>query len=88
MTGRGGRPSRHRLACQEVVELVTDYLEGALTPALRARLDEHLRVCRHCAEYLRQVRTMVRAVGRLAAPALDPRGREELVAAYRRWSAA
>jgi anti-sigma factor RsiW len=86
--GRGGRPSRHRPACRDVVELVTDYLEGAITPELRARLDEHLRACRHCAEYLRQMRTMVRAVGRLAAPALDPRGRDDLVAAFRRWTAA
>ncbi|MEA2828593.1 MAG: hypothetical protein QOG43_3032 [Actinomycetota bacterium] len=70
------------------MELVTDYLEGALTPALRARLDEHLRACRHCAAYLRQMQTMVRAMARLAAPALDRRAREELIAAYRRWTAA
>jgi anti-sigma factor RsiW len=89
---RQSRPPASRLGCQEVVELVTDYLEGALTPQVRARLDEHLRACRHCAAYLGQMRTMVRATGRLAAPApapaLDLRGREELVATYRRWTAA
>ncbi|HEX7276674.1 MAG TPA: zf-HC2 domain-containing protein [Acidimicrobiales bacterium] len=81
-------PGRRRLACQEVVELVTDYLDGALTPELRARLDDHLRACRNCAAYLQQVRTMVRAFGRLAAPALDRRSRDELVELYRRWTAA
>lgn len=77
-----------RLGCQEVVELVTDYLEGALTPDLRARLDAHLEACRNCAAYLAQMRTMVRALGRLAAPALDRRARDQMVELYRRWIAA
>ncbi len=67
-----------------MVELVTDHLEGALGPAVRARLEEHLRACRHCTAYLRQMRTMVRAVSRVAPPPLDRRGRDELVARYRR----
>ncbi len=77
-----------RLGCQEAVELVTDYLEGALTPELRARLDAHLRACRDCAAYLRQMRAMVRALGRLAAPAVGPRARDELVGCFRQWTEA
>ena len=81
-------PRRRELRCQEVVELVTDFLEGALPPAARARFEQHLRACLHCADYLRQMRTVVGALGRVAAPAPDRRHREELVAAYRRWTAA
>ncbi len=81
-------PRRRPRGCQEVVELVTDFMEGALTPAVRSRLDTHLRVCRHCASYLRQMQAMVAAARRIAAPALDRRHREELVVAYRRWTAA
>ncbi len=73
-------PRRRPLGCQEVVELVTDFLEGALTPEVRARLEDHLRACRSCAAYLAQMRTMVRALGRLSAPAVDSGAREELVA--------
>jgi anti-sigma factor RsiW len=80
---------RHReLRCQEVVELVTDYLERALPPAVRARFEQHLRACRHCADYLRQMGAVVGALGRVVAPALDRHRRAELVAAYRRWTAA
>ena len=83
--GDGGPPP---LACREVVELVTDYLEGALSPAWRARLGEHLAACRDCAAYLDQLRTMVRALARVRPPDLDRRVRQELLAAYREWIAA
>ena len=79
---------RRPLGCQEVVELVTDFLEGALTPEVRARLEEHLRACGSCAAYLAQMRTMVRALARLPAPTLDRATRDELVERYRRWTAA
>ena len=81
-------PRRRRLGCQEVVELITDFLEGALSPEVRARLEDHLGACRSCAAYLAQMRTMARALGRLSAPAVDPGAREELIASYRRWTAA
>ena len=82
-------PRPRRLSCLTVVELVTDYLDAVLTPDVRARLDEHLRSCSDCAEYLRQIRVMVRALGRVAPPApLDGPARDELFALYRRWIAA
>jgi len=76
------------LRCQEVVELVTEYLEVTLTPDVRARLELHLQACRNCAAYLEQVQAMVRALGRLAAPALDPQATADLLREYRRWTAA
>ena len=45
------------LSCQELVELVTDYFDGALPPAQRARFDAHVAECDACATYLEQMRT-------------------------------
>lgn len=56
---------RDEISCQRWVELVTDYVEGALAPEVVARIDQHLRRCQGCANYLEQMRTTIRAVGRL-----------------------
>ncbi len=73
------------LVCREVVELVTDYLEGTLPRAQRRRLEEHLGDCEHCAEYLRQMRVTIAVTGRLRSEDLTPRMRAELISLYRRW---
>jgi anti-sigma factor RsiW len=77
--------SRDELVCQEMVELITDYLEGALTRSQRRRFDAHLAGCEHCTEYLRQMRTTIRLTGQLHAEDLTPAMREDLTAIYRRW---
>jgi anti-sigma factor RsiW len=51
------------LACNELVELVTDYLESALPPAERARFDAHLTECPDCVEYVAQMHRTIVAVG-------------------------
>jgi anti-sigma factor RsiW len=80
------RMLRHRdLVCQQVVELVTDYLEGALSRAARRRFEAHLADCPHCTEYLAQMRATISLTGRLAPEDLTPQMREELVEVYRRW---
>jgi anti-sigma factor RsiW len=61
------------LACQEVVELVTDYLEGALPRSQRRRFEAHLAGCENCAEYLEQMRATIRLTGRLRAGDLTAR---------------
>jgi len=71
------------IRCQEVVELVTDHLEGRLSAGRRARLELHLRSCPGCRAYLAQVRALVRAAGRLPAEELPPALRQELLAAFR-----
>ncbi|HTD09965.1 MAG TPA: anti-sigma factor [Solirubrobacteraceae bacterium] len=73
------------LVCQEVVELVTDYLEGTLSRSQRRRLEAHLAACEHCSEYLEQMRTTIRLTGRLQAEDLTPEMRDEFTAIYRRW---
>jgi anti-sigma factor RsiW len=73
------------LVCQQVVELVTDYLEGALSAADRRRFERHLAGCPHCTEYLAQMRETLRLTGRLTADDLTPEMRTDLTELYRRW---
>jgi anti-sigma factor RsiW len=78
---------RRRIVCRQAVELVTDYLEGALSGRERARFEAHLRDCPHCNEYLRQIRTTIEVTGKVTPRSLAPKARRELVAIYREWSA-
>ncbi len=77
--------SRNELVCQQVVELVTDYLEGALTRSQRRRFEAHLADCEHCSEYLEQMRATIALTGRLRAEDLTPEMREDFTALYRSW---
>jgi anti-sigma factor RsiW len=78
---------RRAIVCQQAVELVTDYLEGALSSRERARFEAHVRACPHCTEYLRQIRATIDATGHVTARSLAPKARRELVSLYREWSA-
>ena len=78
---------RRDLVCRQAVELMTDYLEGALSARERARLEEHLGACPHCSEYLAQIRATIAAVGRIEPESLPPEARDDLVALYRQWKA-
>ena len=81
------RSRQPELVCQQVVELVTDYLEGALPGADRQRFERHLAGCPHCTEYLAQMRETIRLAGRVAPEDLTPVMRAELTDLYRRWRA-
>jgi predicted anti-sigma-YlaC factor YlaD len=78
---------RDEMACRELVEAVTDYLEGALSDADRARFEEHLEVCRGCRTYLDQMRRTIELAGRLTSEdvAVPASARDSLLAAFRRW---
>ncbi len=78
---------RRAVVCQEAVELITDYLEGALSRRDRARLDAHLAGCPHCHEYLEQMRATIAALGRVEPDELAPEVRDELVSLYQAWRA-
>jgi len=75
------------LPCQEVVEMVTDYLEGALPAGDRRRFEAHLVGCPNCTEYLAQIRETIRLVGRVTTEDLTPEMHTELTDLYRRWRA-
>jgi anti-sigma factor RsiW len=71
------------MSCRELVELVTDYLEGGLSHDERSRLEEHLRECRYCVEYVEQMRQTIEALGGLGEESLAPGTRRELLEAFR-----
>jgi len=73
------------LSCQELVELVTDYLEGALPAELRERFDEHISHCSGCRTYLEQMRLTIRTTGTLAPESLSPEAEGTLLEAFRGW---
>jgi anti-sigma factor RsiW len=73
------------LTCQEVVELVTDYLEGRLDDPARQRFEEHVAECAACALYIEQMRLTVRALGHIPPESISPEAQEELLAAFRDW---
>jgi anti-sigma factor RsiW len=74
-----------QLSCQELVELVTDYLEGALSPEDAARFEDHVGRCTGCAAYLEQIRQTIVLTGRLTPESLSPEAERELLDAFRRW---
>ena len=78
---------RRDIVCQQAVELVTDYLEGALSRADRRRFEAHLAGCPHCTEYLAQMRATIALTGDLTADDLTPQMQDEFIALYRQWSA-
>jgi anti-sigma factor RsiW len=78
---------RRRLTCRQVVELVTEYLDGVMDPPRRARFEAHLAGCDGCTAYLEQFRTTVAVVGRLDADEVPEPVMNELLAAFRSWTA-
>jgi anti-sigma factor RsiW len=79
---------KRELVCREMVELITDYLEGALSRSQRRRFEAHLADCEHCTEYLSQMRSTIRLTGRLQAEDLTPEMRQDFGELYRRWRVA
>jgi anti-sigma factor RsiW len=75
------------ISCQELVELVTAYLEGALSGDDRARFEEHLAGCVGCTNYLEQMRTTIRLTGMLSPESLSPAAESALLGAFRSWKA-
>lgn len=73
------------LSCQEVVELVTDYLEGALDAADLRRFEEHLAGCENCTAYLKQLRQTIEVTGTLTLDDLTPEMESELLETFSEW---
>ena len=76
-------PHPDPLRCREVVELVTDYLEGALAPEDAVRLEAHFAHCDPCVGYVEQVRQTIRAAGVVEPEAVPPDVLDRLLVAYR-----
>jgi len=72
------------LACKELVEIITDYLEGTLPDYDRTRFDAHILTCPPCREYVEQMRTTLRLTGRLTSDSISTGARDDLLRAFRR----
>lgn len=77
--------SPNEMSCKELVELVTDYLEGALSPADQRRFELHMSECEGCKVYIDQMRLTIKAAGQLTEDSLGLAAKEELLAAFRDW---
>ncbi len=75
----------NEMTCQELVELVSDYLEGALPPSERERFEQHLSVCPGCTRYLAQMRRSIEMMGKLTEASIEPAERDELLELFRNW---
>ena len=81
----GDLPDEDTLSCAELVELVTDYLEGALDRWTEGRFALHITNCPGCETYLGQFRETIRVAGRLQPGDIDPLVRERLLAEFADW---
>ena len=77
---------RRPLSCQQMVELVTEYLDGVMEPRRRARFEAHLAGCDGCTHYVEQFRTTVSVVGRLEVDDVPEPVMAELISAFRSWA--
>ena len=71
-----------RVHCQEIVELVTDYLEGVLDPDMTAEVEAHLELCDGCDIYVEQMRATIRALGKVPVATLSETAQADLVRAF------
>jgi len=74
------------LNCQEVVELVTDYLEQALLPEVKAAFEKHVAECPGCDTYIEQVQQTISMLRKLAVRPVFPETKEELLEIFRKWN--
>jgi anti-sigma factor RsiW len=73
------------ITCREMVELMTDYLEEAMSPDTRARFERHLAACDGCTNFLAQLRETIRATGMLTEEQIPAHQKDELLRAFRDW---
>ena len=74
-------------SCQELVELVTEYLEGALSPADLRRFEEHIAGCDGCTRYLEEFKLTIELVGALTPDDVSTEAESELLDVFRSWRA-
>jgi len=83
------KPREVELVCREIVELVTEYLGGGLSPGDRARFEDHLATCPPCTAYLAQMRTTLELAAELGSAAPGAAASDEVAAhledIFRRW---
>lgn len=76
---------RDEIACQQLVELVTDYFEESLPPRQRELLEEHLQGCSGCRNYIEQMRQTIRLTGTVQEDEIPLDVRDGLLDVFRKW---
>lgn len=71
--------------CQQIVEVVTEYLEGGLPTADRLGFERHVAICPPCRGYLSQMRKVSRVARGLREEDLSDKARADLLAAFADW---
>lgn len=74
-----------QIGCTELVELVTAYLDRAMSEEEHLRFERHMARCEDCGVYVEQMRVTIRTVGSLRAESLQPEARERLLQVFRSW---
>jgi predicted anti-sigma-YlaC factor YlaD len=75
----------NELTCKEFVEIVTEYLEGSMSPEERDRFENHFRSCQGCQTYLEQMRQTIKMVGKLSEDHLSPEAQNTLLKVFWNW---
>jgi anti-sigma factor RsiW len=75
------------VTCRELVEVLTDYLEGVLTAEARADIERHIVICSGCSNYVEQFRSTIDLLGRIAADERDDAQASAALAIFRDWQA-
>jgi anti-sigma factor RsiW len=83
MTNEPADPRVDGLACADAVEIMTDYLEGALPLARARRLERHLATCPGCSEYMEQMRTLAGSLGGPTEGSIPAQMRDRLIDRFR-----
>jgi anti-sigma factor RsiW len=77
--------SPNNLTCQELVELVTEYLEATLPPAEHARFEAHLAICAGCRNHVEQLRHTIQITGTLTEESILAHVQGDLLELFREW---
>jgi anti-sigma factor RsiW len=75
----------NEMACNELVDAITAYLDGTLPEHDRRRFDAHIAECSSCTAYLTQMRDTIGRLGTFDEATLTPQTREDIIAAFRDW---
>jgi len=73
------------MTCKELVDLITEYLEGALSPPDRLRFEQHVDRCSPCRVYVEQMRQTIGVVGKLSEDSIPPLTKELLLRVFEDW---
>ena len=75
------------LSCQEITEIITDYLEGRMSFSDRMRFQMHVGMCKHCRAYLRQMKATIGSLGQLPDEPMPTDVRDEMRERFAAWNA-